>query len=108
LNSLKPVLQHCSRYQPLNSAKLVLEWCERQVFSPVWESINFVVIHCNISHISMTFRSRELLCPHSGAFIFLLCFHVSTLRSSGACILANAIVACLDLSALVRQWSFNL
>lgn len=58
-NSAKLVLQHCSHYQPLNSAKLVLEWCEREVFSPVSESINFVVIRCNNSHISMTFRSRE-------------------------------------------------
>lgn len=62
LNSAKLVLRHCSQYQPLNSAKLVLEWCEREVFSPVWESVNFIVIRCNISHISMTFRSREWNC----------------------------------------------
>jgi hypothetical protein len=61
-------------------------------------------LHCAHAYqvASKTLRSY-LLCPQSCVFVFLLRFHVSTLRSSRACLLAHVMDACLNLSSLVRQ-----
>jgi hypothetical protein len=46
----------------------------------IWFSCPLIWDKCHLTRVKMP--ERHLLCPHLCAFIFLLLFHVSTLRSS--------------------------